>query len=78
MTSLTILLNFLCAVLLKNMSCSVIKKAIYYVYLFVCLSFLIISLNIYFLTKRGLKRAERSEQGGLSLKDAKYQEVELL
>lgn len=63
MTSLNILLNFLCAVLIKYMRCSVIKKAFYYIYFFVCSSF-IVSFNIYFLAKRGPKRAERSEQGG--------------
>ena len=61
-TSPNILLNFLCTVLIKYMRCSVIKKAINYIYLFVCLSFFIISFNIYFFAKRGPKRTERSEQ----------------
>ena len=60
MTSLTILLNFLCAVLLKYMRCSVIKKAIYYIYLFIYLFIIFsISCNINLV----LKRAERREQG---------------
>ena len=60
MTSLTIVLNFLCAVLLKYMRCSVIKKAIYYIYLFIYLFIICsISCNINLV----LKRAERREQG---------------
>ena len=57
MTSLNILLNFLCAVLLKYIRCSVIKKLfISLIYLFVY--FFIISFSICF-----QKRPEPSEQG---------------